>query len=752
MSNWDTSKLPHLHDYLTRIGAEQLNFRKYVVREWHKKYPVEKAIITIKESDGSLFCSQADYAPTEAEMIAIAAELVSAAFPKYIEATNISQIDKTVAVGELFIFLNRKSGNIVMVQERRLKPNGDKAFFPWTLWSDGVWRAMEPDCALPFWKPDVSTHSRIMIHEGAKAAQFVHKLVLGGGLLPDGRYHPWFRELSEYEHWGMIGGAFAVQRVNYNELVEHDPLEVVYVCDNDFPGVRALTKISKAYGHTMKGIRWDKRFPESWDLADDVPKGDDFWDPDTGLFVGPSLTQFMEPATWATRMVKHPESNGKKVAVLRDEFIQQWLHCVKPEVFIHVDFPGKTWSKDEFNHKIGGFSDAKDLAALVRKENSTLGDELKYTPKMVSGLFSHQYDGRCINTYEPSKIKPLKGDATPWEEFLEHLIPDKDDRFHLSHWIAMLVSRPEQRMLYGVLLVSEMNGTGKGTLGEKILTALVGPYNASCPTAETVIDSNYNYWLAHKRLCVIHEIYAGSTSKAYNKLKSVITERLVTVNRKYQAEYICENWIHVMACSNSKRAIKLSAEDRRWFVPGVVEVKRTEEEWIKFYDWLNVFKGLEIIRWWCDEFIKKHDKIWEGAEAPMSTTKKLLIEEGYSPGQTIAANLLDILKEKIKAGELPANSIVLDKDLVGYISSQLYEGRFSDRLEKASTIRKLAKERGWLVNPKKNYVRRWNSKRWGSYLITLDENVAKAEPGLVVGEGENSLKLEPLDLTNLAGM
>ena len=44
-------------------------------------------------------------------------------------------------------------------------------------------------------------------------------------------------------------------------------------------------------------------------------------------------------------------------------------------------------------------------------------------------------------------------------------------------------------MSYGVLLVSETQGVGKSTLGEAILTPLVGEWNVSFPNEKQVTDS-----------------------------------------------------------------------------------------------------------------------------------------------------------------------------------------------------------------------------------------------------------------------
>jgi len=131
-----------------------------------------------------------------------------------------------------------------------------------------------------------------------------------------------------------------------------------------------------------------------------------------------------------------------------------------------------------------------------------------------------------------------------------------------------------------VLLVSERQGVGKSTLGEKILAPLVGIDNFVAPTEKTIVDSSFNSWIAHKRLALVNEIYAGNSNAAYNKLKSVVTEKTITINKKFVDEYTIENWVHLICCSNSIRALKLDLDDRRWFVPRVSEEKRPNDFWM----------------------------------------------------------------------------------------------------------------------------------------------------------------------------
>jgi len=253
------------------------------------------------------------------------------------------------------------------------------------------------------------------------------------------------------------------------------------------------------------------------------------------------------------------------------------------------------------------------------------------------------------------------------------------------------------------LLISETQGVGKGTLA-KILAPLVGEENVSTPSEHEIVDSPFNYWIAHKRLAVVHEIYAGHSSKAYDKLKSIITDPDISVNQKNQPVYKIDNWVHVFACSNSMRALKLSEDDRRWFVPKVTDQKSDPHWWGEFNEWLKD-GGLGIIKWWMQEWLKNNDPVAPGEDAPWSSTKREMIEEGYSEGQMLVAKTLDQIKEKMNG----TGAMVLDTDLQKLIKDQLYEGRQNDRIEKLATIRRIARQRGWFINKFPNHA----FKPWG---------------------------------------
>lgn len=153
-------------------------------------------------------------------------------------------------------------------------------------------------------------------------------------------------------------------------------------------------------------------------------------------------------------------------------------------------------------------------------------------------------------------------------------------------------------------------------------------------------------------------------------------------------------------------------------MPKVTEEKKDAKFWIKFNKWLKEEGGLAIIKWWAEDWLKKNAPVLRGSDAPWSKTKGEVVEESYSPGMMLVARVFDRINEELAkpekerwkaAGGSDARTsaingsavLVLDTDLVDLIRNQVYDGRSDGRLEKPLTVRKVAKQKGWYVNPNK---------------------------------------------------
>jgi len=436
------------------------------------------------------------------------------------------------------------------------------------------------------------------------------------------------------------------------------------------------------------------------------------------------LGAFTTYSTFATETVPPTEKAGRPLTVLRKWFAEEWIHSIAPDVYIHRDWPNRIYTPNTFDDLVAPFSSTDQTSRLMRKNNAIKSAIIRYNPGIDPGIYGGSDLGSFFNTHCKSKIKAEEGDATQWLEFMEHLCPLEKDRIEVLRWCATLIARPDIKMMYALLLISETQGVGKSTLGERILGPIIGDDNTSYPTESEIVDSDYTYWLAHRRLAVVNEIYAGHSSKAYNKLKDIITGRRVSIKQKYMANYTIENWVHILACSNNFNALKLTGDDRRWYIPKVTEKKKSVLYWTEFNEWLNHEGGLQIIAGWAADFLKENDPVMHGNAAPWSMAKAAVVEEGWSPGMRMVAGILETIKDQGGVGEEYERCIILDTDFIGLIQDNIYDGRQNDHLERPATIRKLAKEVGWHIHEAKTRLKDGTQGR----LLCLDAEDADRPP------------------------
>ena len=711
------ANFPNLRGYVNSIGAEQLNFRKYLIKEYVRgSYYVERAYIKIND-DGDVDCPE-EYRPTEHVANLIRQEIQNVRdWPKVI-AFSERQIDKLKEfIGEndgIYRFYLRGSkldkyrakmsldedSTMIMLQVRYKDAAGNKAYKPWSYYSDGKWRMMEPEEKLPFFKPQFKSPAmKIMLHEGPKAALAAQQHAEN---YRKGEFtHPWAKELAVYEHWGIIGGALATHRSDYSELTDEKVLELIFMADNDDLGKKSVVTVSKLYGKKMSVIQFDERWKTTWDIADPMPES---FFKEGGNYTGPSLNSLIHPATWATKEIPNTEGR-RKLYDLTDAFLETWAFSIKPNLFINIDKPSQYYSEDEFNVTVRSCSDVKKTSELLVAKFNAKVDELMYDPSKPSGIYNvgtNRMDSRVkFNMHIAPTIPMVRGDDTIWHQYLAHMFPDADDRYQVMRWIATLICKPEIKINYAVLLISEQQGVGKSTLASYILAPLIGESNVSYPEESIIVESRFNSWQVRKRLAIVNEIYAGHSYKAYNRLKSVITEQTVTVEEKYMTNYEVENWCHVFACSNDERAIKFAIDDRRWLVPLVTEKTWGMPNWKRLHKWLKE-DGLGIIKQWAYDFVDKDpaNGIQHGEQAPMTRRKQAVYETMLSDGERLVLDRMAAIKDRMideHGGPMPF--FVVIHDLRTLIKNELHPGKndFSN-VESSYRIKKLLKGNGYYVS------------------------------------------------------
>lgn len=640
-------RIPEVALYLSAINAKPRSLTTAVVTLDRGAYWKDVAVIRFR-ADGTIVAPP-QYAPSEAVQKSILAVWGNYEFPKSITIPrNLVKLPpelRDVPPDQLFYFYNRDD-RLVMIQRRVPKREGGKSYLPWTPFDDDQWYMTQPDGPLPIYNVDrIKAGDTVFIHEGAKAARNIQNIIDQKTEHDRVRFNalPWREELSNGAvHLGWIGGALNPQLTDWSVLHKLDIKNIFIVPDRDEYGFAAVPKIAeRLHGANVYTIRWDDTWPSSFDFGDEFPilnETDDvrgvsledrrFYKKIKGVphYVGPTFNSMIGSATCALDYKEKIE--GKKfklIPELRDEFVRQWLWVADVKMFVHRDYPNLRYKIEEFNIWVKPFARGFDkVSDLVHDSHLVKADKLVYRPDHENRVIPDGLDARSVNTFIPTPIKAdPHGSSQPFEDFLEYLFPDKDERKQMERWIATLIARPGIRMHWSVLVCSDVQGVGKTTLGEHILSPLVGTHNVSFPSEDNILDSQFQGWLANKRLVVIAEIHGGNSWKAYQKMKRYLTDKSVLVNEKYVPEYTVANWAHFFTCSNSDRPMKIDKHDRRWFFPTVTDAPWSDKKFTEFYEWIEG-GGLRIIKHWAERY---GDYVKEGQIAPRTQRKDDLIAE-----------------------------------------------------------------------------------------------------------------------------
>ena len=678
--------LPSVRAYLNRIGAEPRSLKVAVIKEMMGAYWADKSVIRF-DRDGTVSAPNKEL-PTDLEAAAIKADFAGVTWPKIKPLHRIINpplMIKNTDPKDVFEFKN-ENGEIALVQVR-IEVKGERSYIPWTYWDDDKWRCAEPDGDLPLWGlENIKGASTAFIHEGAKAARRMQQMISGESYETDSTFqgHPWSLELSGAVHLGWIGGALSPQRTDWSTLLRNGIKRVYIVADNDAPGRSAVPGIAERIRIPTFMIQFTDEFPRSFDLGDDFPER--MFRKNNGVkhYIGPAFRDCLHPATWATDLWTNPQG-GKPTPVLRDSFKNMWSYVEEADAFVCTEMPEIMRTEAILNKMLAAFSHSSETCKLIVKNYRGRSTKICYSPDQ-SGLTVTFKGSSAINLHVPTTIRSTSGDPTPWLDFMDYLFVKKSEKYEVLRWCATLIARPDIRMGYGILLVSEAQGAGKNTLANIILAPLVG-YNNVGYAGEDDILSQFNDWIANKRLVIVPEIYSGHSWKAYNRLKSLITDKELSVNVKFMRKYTIDIWAHILACSNSLRALKMEQKDRRWLYPEITELPWNSEKFEEFRNWLDN-GGLSIIKHWAEQW---GDYVRPSERAPMTDRKAELIDGSRSEAQRESAALAEAMNDN------PEPVAITNKEIVAWV----HQGCNSRVFDTDYELRRAMTEAGATVFPKR---------------------------------------------------
>ena len=363
----------------------------------------------------------------------------------------------------------------------------------------------------------------------------------------------------------------------------------VYLCpDNDEPGKEAMWKLGMnilALNSTIpiwvdipkitqKLLPHDKKaqvhYDEGWDIADDVYSlitYEKIFENCTS-FIGLKKT---EPKYWKKiKEILEEEALDKEV----DKYNSQYAYVMANDMFNKIgtnDFYNRQQIDNFHAHKFKKGLSGKLLVKDTTPKAQTFVTLPNHKPGIIDIARDDEVYGcvkgdKVLNIYIPNKIKPVKDDLE-WllAHFKKILGPAKWKM--VEQWIAFLVQNPGDKIKWALVIVSAVEGTGKGLLA-RIISSSLGSSNVNENANFKHLTNNHNTLLIGKQVVVINELSLGdfkSKMEGTNSLKNFIADDYYTCNFKGKPMVTLPNKTVFMLLSNDPRVFKADNGGRRYY-------------------------------------------------------------------------------------------------------------------------------------------------------------------------------------------
>ena len=246
--------------------------------------------------------------------------------------------------------------------------------------------------------------------------------------------------------------------------------------------------------------------------------------------------------------------------------------------------------------------------------------------------------GTVLNIYIPNHIEPTKGDILFLTEFFTWLVGEKKWRI-IEEWIAYMVQYPGIKIKWAVVLVSEVEGVGKGLLA-RICSRVLGEDNVNENANYKHLTNSHNTLLIGTQLLVLNEVSLGdfkSKNEGTNTLKNFVADDIYSCNFKNKPMVKLPNLTNFMLFSNDPGVLGVSQGVRRYFfcnIPKTEEeiIQKTNENFFqKAWDFVDSDEGASALLHYFKYEVKIKDPSVFQKRAPETDDLKELIERSKHP-------------------------------------------------------------------------------------------------------------------------
>ncbi|MEI8180518.1 DUF5906 domain-containing protein [Aestuariivirga sp.] len=169
-----------------------------------------------------------------------------------------------------------------------------------------------------------------------------------------------------------------------------------------------------------------------------------------------------------------------------------------------------------------------------------------------------------LNLFCGTAYAPVAGDCSLILSHVYEVLCGGEDASneYVLNWFARMVQHPEQ-LAETVLVLKSVQGIGKNII-VNIFKRYFGSHGLEI-TNDTDL-TRFNDHLATSIFIALNEATWGGNRQIEGTIKSLITDPVQFVERKYLPKFLIKNHVHMIASSNNDWCVPVSHDDRRYVV------------------------------------------------------------------------------------------------------------------------------------------------------------------------------------------
>ena len=174
---------------------------------------------------------------------------------------------------------------------------------------------------------------------------------------------------------------------------------------------------------------------------------------------------------------------------------------------------------------------------------------------------------------------------------------------YIVKWLSHLIQRPRDKAGVPVILMKSEQGTGKNVFWDFMGQVMGKKYIVTINNLDD-LTNKFNTRTEGKLLNILNEIQNyGGNYKNNEKLKSILTDIVQTIEPKGKEAYTINNFARSVMLTNNEWAAKIPNDDRRYVPIDVSNHKKDNNEYFKnICDIINDDKNAEIFFHYLSEY------------------------------------------------------------------------------------------------------------------------------------------------------